>query len=191
MLIPILAVCCFVPVAVALLALFASVVAVARSLRAPSVKAPLVAAFDAMCKKELQRHEKLFQFLRRVQELEQLERGFRVYRLGPRVHPLTPCSSAISFSASSPLPTGASPYLGVLQHSARLALHSSAIELQRVCAFLAGAAGDTHRHLLPPLVPLAMDTTEEPTSHVLRQWAQQVCAARSTWMQCLMVVGGT
>lgn len=38
----------------------------------------LLAEFEALCKREVQRHELLFVFVRRVEELEQLERGYRL-----------------------------------------------------------------------------------------------------------------
>lgn len=43
------------------------------------VRDALVAEFAALCKREVQRHEQLFVFVRRVEELEQLERGYRLY----------------------------------------------------------------------------------------------------------------
>lgn len=44
-----------------------------------AVKQRLVGRFEQLSKQEITRHEKLFIVLRRTHELEQLERGFRLY----------------------------------------------------------------------------------------------------------------
>lgn len=43
------------------------------------IEEPLLAAFNGLLKQEVERHERVFVFLRRVEELEQLEHGYRLY----------------------------------------------------------------------------------------------------------------
>ena len=65
------------PIIAALLVLVATFLAIRRRRTAPE-KQPLVALFDSLCKAEVKRHEQLFLFIRRIEELEQLERGYRL-----------------------------------------------------------------------------------------------------------------